>query len=332
MMDRKWSLILGGCALAVGLAIAISPLAAGQMADDQMAGEPTAAEPMADAQMAMGADEEPLDSSICAGCHEDRVAAFASNPHSLLDDPAWGKYGIEDGSCVSCHAGAEHHVEEGGGEGTIFAFREDLTTPAARSQACLSCHNDTHPRYNSSEHSQAGIACTSCHQIHHDGEVPPVALLKSGPTLTADPSDAAGAKSQVCTTCHGDVFTRFEYNEHHRLREGILDCTSCHNPHERATRARLGGFKQETCLACHADKGGPFIYEHGSNRVEGCVACHDPHGSPNRHMLNFQRVAELCLSCHAEVPGFHSRFTLETNCTNCHSSIHGSNFQPFFLQ
>lgn len=314
--------------MAVVLAFAITPMATGQMAEDQMEkGQ------MAEGQMAMAQDEEPLDSSVCAGCHEDRVAAFeANNPHALLNDPDWGKYGIEDGSCVSCHAGAEHHVEEGGGEGTIFAFREDLTTPAERSEACLACHADTHPRFFSSEHAQAGIACTSCHQIHHDGEVPPVALLKSGPTLTADPSDAVGPKSQVCTNCHGDIFTRFEWNEHHRLREGILDCTSCHNPHERWTRARLGGFKRATCLKCHADKGGPFIYEHGSVRVEGCVACHDPHGSPNRHMLNFQRVAELCTSCHAEVPGFHSRFTLDTNCTNCHSSIHGSNFHPFFLQ
>jgi hypothetical protein len=49
-------------------------------------------------------------------------------------------------------------------------------------------------------------------------------------------------------------------------------------------------------------------------------------------MLLFQNVAELCFSCHATVPGFHARFTLETQCTNCHSSIHGSNFDPFFLK
>jgi DmsE family decaheme c-type cytochrome len=275
-------------------------------------------------------EEEPLDSSVCAGCHEDQVAAFAGNPHALLNDPAWGKHGIEDGSCVSCHAGAAAHVEEGGGAGTIFAFGAE--TPATdRIQACLECHADTHPRFLTSEHSQAGVVCTSCHEIHQPAHSA-VKLLRSGPPTAADPAVKLGAAAQLCSQCHGDVVAQFQWNERHRLQEGILDCTSCHNPHERATRARLGGFKQEACFECHTDKGGPFVFEHGSVRAEGCVACHDPHGSPNRHLLKNQRVAELCTSCHATVPGFHSRFTLNTVCTNCHSSIHGSNFDPFFLK
>jgi hypothetical protein len=49
-------------------------------------------------------------------------------------------------------------------------------------------------------------------------------------------------------------------------------------------------------------------------------------------MLKFQRTAELCFSCHAQVPGFHSRFTLDTVCTNCHATVHGSNFDRFFLK
>lgn len=136
----------------------------------------------------------------------------------------------------------------------------------------------------------------------------------------------------MCAECHGDIVARFSLNEHHRLQEGILECTSCHDPHDVQTRTMLGGFKQEACATCHADKTGPYVYEHGSVRVEGCTACHDPHGSVNRHHIKFQKEAELCLSCHAGLPSFHSRFTLDTNCTNCHTSIHGSNFSPFFLQ
>jgi predicted CXXCH cytochrome family protein len=66
--------------------------------------------------------------------------------------------------------------------------------------------------------------------------------------------------------------------------------------------------------------------------VEGCVACHTPHGSVNRHMLHFQSTADLCFSCHVDIPGFHARFNRTTNCVNCHSAIHGSQMNPFFLR
>jgi DmsE family decaheme c-type cytochrome len=140
--------------------------------------------------------------------------------------------------------------------------------------------------------------------------------------------------------CHAETVSDFAFNERHRLTEGILECTSCHDPHSRENRSLLGGFQHEQCATCHNDKGGPFIFEHAASRVEGCTACHSPHGSPNRHMLTHQSVAELCYTCHAEVPQFHSgfspvgppRFDLDTQCVNCHLTIHGSNLDPLFLR
>jgi predicted CXXCH cytochrome family protein len=85
-------------------------------------------------------------------------------------------------------------------------------------------------------------------------------------------------------------------------------------------------------VKCHAAKGSPFVFEHASGFVEGCTACHHPHGSPNRYMLSFQSIGELCYSCHGVVPSFHSRFNADTVCTNCHYAIHGSNLDPFFLK
>jgi DmsE family decaheme c-type cytochrome len=172
--------------------------------------------------------------------------------------------------------------------------------------------------------------CTSCHDSHAQqspGRWPlQRALTQYGSALQAD------SPSGVCGECHGDVAAQFELDERHRVEEGVVDCTSCHDPHSPQSREDLGGFKQQQCASCHADKLGPFVFEHGAVAVEGCTACHTPHGSPNRHMLDFQRVAELCYSCHAVVPGFHLRFTLDTLCTNCHSSIHGSHLDPNFLR
>lgn len=202
---------------------------------------------------------------------------------------------------------------------------------------CSSCHQADHPLFQASPHALAGLACTDCHAIHADDTWRPAS--DGGPGRATSLRAISGA-SATCAGCHQDVEAEFAGTERHRLQEGILECASCHDPHTPAVRIRLGGFKNDQCVTCHADKGGPFVFEHGAQFAEGCTSCHTPHGSPNRHMLKFQSVGELCYSCHALVPAFHfgfnptapPRFGLDTNCLNCHSTIHGSNFDPFFLK
>jgi DmsE family decaheme c-type cytochrome len=157
--------------------------------------------------------------------------------------------------------------------------------------------------------------CTNCHD-----QLMKKSVVRESPTA-------------ICSSCHEDVLARFDLNERHRLQEGILECTSCHDPHAPAARERLGGFKHESCLRCHTDKGGPYFYEHEASRLEGCNACHEVHGTPNRHLLTHQSASDLCFSCHTRAVSWHSRFTSEsTNCTVCHSTIHGSNLSKRFLK
>lgn len=263
---------------------------------------------------------------LCTACHGDKFAALANNPHSALDTGG----GL---ICIDCHGSVAEHIRNGGGRGSVFAFRDE--PPRSQVERCLNCHAGTHPDFDRSPH--AGLSCGSCHSQHGAGF--DAASLLREPSVPAALA-AVGAKSAVCFDCHGEIFTQFSFNERHRLREGVLECVSCHDPHAAATRASLGGFKQESCTDCHTDKRGPFVFEHAASRTDDCTACHSPHGSPNRHMLQHARVAELCLSCHADVPQFHlgfapggpPRFNLDTQCTNCHSSIHGSNFHPAFLR
>jgi DmsE family decaheme c-type cytochrome len=277
---------------------------------------------------AVAADEIVVDPEECAACHEDQVAAFKMTPHSSLDSQGLAHEAGVTGSCAACHGDPTQHFEEGGGVGTIFAFGPD-SLPSEVNGTCLTCHGDSHPNFASSSHGRMGVTCVDCHQVHPaEGEA--WSALKKGDNFHS--SLDADRASDACQDCHGEVFAQFEFNERHRLQEGVLECTTCHDPHEAQTRTMLGGFRQDQCVTCHRDKGGPFVFEHGSVKAEGCVACHTPHGSPNRHLLAFQNVAETCFSCHAVLPSFHSRFTLETQCTSCHSAIHGSNFDPFFLK
>jgi DmsE family decaheme c-type cytochrome len=266
--------------------------------------------------------------TLCGACHRDKFAALANNPHAALN--------VGDTlACLDCHGDVERHIAAGGARGTVFAFRDEA--PSEQSGKCLNCHAGTHPDYARSPHAAAGLACGSCH-LQHGSDTGAPSLLHG----VALPQERAsiGAQSAVCFDCHSESFAEFSFNERHRIEEGSLECVSCHDPHAAESRFLLGAFKQEQCTDCHTDKRGPFVFEHAASRVEGCTACHAPHGSPNRHLLSHQRVAETCFSCHAEVPQFHLgfspvapvRFGLDSQCTNCHSSIHGSNFDPAFLR
>lgn len=245
------------------------------------------------------------DMETCGTCHEEVVKAFLLKPHSA----------IEDKTCTGCHGPGEKHIEEGG-KGEIFAFNT-LNLPVEKTEKCFECHAKDLPRYMNSPHGKSALDCTTCHAIHTEEHNTP--LLKT-------------RVDKNCSFCHEDIFAQFQLNERHRLQEGILSCATCHNPHEPATRQRLGGFKAEECLKCHTDKGGPFLYEHEASQVEGCSICHEVHGSPNRHLLNYQSVADLCFSCHAAAPASHANFTSETNCVTCHTTIHGSNLSKIFLK
>lgn len=246
------------------------------------------------------------DTETCVQCHEAAVKSFLHKPHDA----------IGAASCSSCHTGAEQHVKEGGGT-NIFAFKAtDLV--AQTNKACLKCHGDKSAGFLTWPHGKASLDCTTCHSVHAQPTNPN--LLKTTVTKT-------------CAACHQDVMAKFSLNERHRLQEGILSCTACHNPHAPEAGERLGGFKQEACLKCHADKGGPYLYEHGASRIEGCTICHETHGSPNRHMLTTQSVADLCFSCHIAAPVWHGRFSEKTtNCTTCHATIHGSNLSKIFIK
>lgn len=270
--------------------------------------------------------------SGCVDCHESHVESTADGPHGAIDaDPSLAALYGTTSSCSGCHGDPSVHLESGD-PADIISFG-DGATAANRTERCLSCHAKNQPRFHATAHAQVGLDCLSCHAIHDAG--PGSKLLDAGSrdaSLELDSLVALDVASATCAGCHTATLADFEFNERHRLQEGILGCADCHDPHAPSSRRMLGGFKQQQCAQCHVDKTGPFIFEHGSLKVDGCVSCHEPHAGPNRHQLRFQSVAQLCYSCHIAVPGFHARFTGETVCTNCHSSIHGSNFDPAFLK
>ena len=135
----------------------------------------------------------------------------------------------------------------------------------------------------------------------------------------------------LCYRCHPAVRSTFALPEHHKVPEGVVSCIDCHQPHGTSERSLLRDTEQRTCFRCHGEVEGPFIFEHIGLTLEGCGSCHEPHGSANRHLLRYQQVAQLCYQCHAVTPASHVQPSYR-DCTRCHTAIHGSNSQAFFLE
>ncbi len=115
-----------------------------------------------------------------------------------------------------------------------------------------------------------------------------------------------------------------------------MKCTDCHSPHGTSNRATLRQSGWETCVQCHVEKRGPFVFEHSAVKVEGCTICHTPHGSVNRMLLARREERFLCLQCHVDpfavnVPHGRLGFQTRGECVRCHANIHGSNFDANFL-
>ncbi len=265
-----------------------------------------------------------IGSDKCVVCHEERSTGFAANPHAVLSDSK--RWEAQEIACESCHGPALEHVEalDPTRLAVFAAAQSDVIN-----RACLDCHANEGGQTGRffSEHTRNDVACTSCHKIH---DAPEPKLLSA-------------TSNTLCSSCHAGERAAFNRPFRHKLNEGAIECVSCHDPHGQpppAQMARVSG-PEASCLQCHADKRGPFPFEHAGVRLSSCSTCHEPHGSANPRMMTRQVVRQLCLECHTislttltgSPVGFHDiRSPRFQNCTNCHTKIHGSFVSKDFLR
>lgn len=254
----------------------------------------------------------------CLECHEAAGQSLHGTPHARAKNPRTPAAGL---SCESCHGPGKQHVDAGG-EG--FILNPAKMKPRDAGETCTTCHNRSeHTYWEGGKHDSRNMSCVTCHSVH-------------------SPKSSAGqlkteTQEQTCVQCHRTQVSKLHRSSHMPVREGKMQCSTCHNPHgsQNVKMLREGNSINESCASCHAEKRGPFLWEHAPGRNE-CITCHDPHGSNNERML-VARSPMLCQRCHV-----HSRHpaTIYDNtqlnvnrsnrivgraCLNCHSQIHGSN-------
>jgi predicted CXXCH cytochrome family protein len=292
-------------------------------------------------------------SDLCSTCHASEAQQFGRTIHAK----AAPKSATFATGCESCHGPGKAHVEAmadaiGDAKKTaaakklIFSFQ---AKPAENSARCLQCHNSSPDQrlFDRSEHKMLGVSCDQCHSAHlletsglHNETAQNRAFQV--PDRKEDERwlrESLLRKKQpdLCFSCHKTIQAQFSLPSHHRVPEGQIKCTDCHDSHGTANRPLLRKANFEVCVGCHVEKRGPFLYEHPAAKVEGCTSCHSPHGTVERNLLLRREGRFLCLQCHVNpqadnVP--HGRLSFQTRgeCVRCHAVIHGSNTSPTFLQ
>jgi DmsE family decaheme c-type cytochrome len=253
----------------------------------------------------------------CLECHEDEGKGYHATPHSRVKN---ARTPAANNSCETCHGPGKAHVDADG-DGQIKDFKK--MAPRQIGETCTTCHaRSEHINWDGGKHNSRNMTCTTCHSVH-EAKSEKAALKKVSVVET-------------CVQCHRKEVNKVHKNSHMPVREGKLECTTCHNPHgsQNVKMLREGGSITEACASCHSEKRGPFLFEHAVGR-ESCITCHDPHGSNNERML-VAKLPMLCQRCH-----IHSRHpatiydaTQLANrsnriagraCVNCHQMVHGSN-------
>jgi DmsE family decaheme c-type cytochrome len=267
-----------------------------------------------------------IGSEVCVACHKDQSEGFARTLHGRLFNEKHGFTAEMKLGCEACHGPASAHVEAAGGKGVggLFQFDAEASEDVERiNGACLGCHSGAERIYwQGSTHHTRGLACTTCHSVHE---------------ARSEHAQLKGrTEAETCGRCHLVQRASQFRNARMPLREGHMSCTSCHNSHGTVTEALISHISvNDGCLSCHADKRGPFMWEHPPV-TESCLTCHTPHGSTRRAMLKLN-PPRLCQQCHAATGHPSSprspddRFVAAGSCLNCHANIHGSNHAAGFI-
>lgn len=261
----------------------------------------------------------------CLQCHEDQAKKMEHTLHGkILLGTTVSRTALQRHGCEACHGPGSKHIEDPTNPANNIRFGpEALQSVAGQNAVCLQCHaKGKRLFWQGSPHEMRDASCTTCHSVHAPRTMR--AQLK------------APSQLKLCSQCHAVRVAGFQNWAHMPVREGKLQCSSCHNVHGTITEKLIPENSiNENCYRCHADKRGPFLWEHPPVR-EDCLNCHVAHGSNNVRLLRI-RTPRLCQECHGEkghpstaFSNLADRRVLGRGCASCHMNIHGSNHPSGF--
>ena len=324
LFQRWWAFVVP-CGFALALVVKTAPGVAGAQAGAAAGG----AKPYAQDAV----------QTCLRQCHNSEPTTLVlQTPHAVKAD---ARTPFAQHQCETCHGASPEHIDVSSNPVAVVYKGPKASPVAERNAKCLSCHElGLRTHWTGSQHESKGVACDDCHNIH----------------ATEQKVLSKATQADVCFTCHKEQRAQTRRISTHPLTVTSLagaakmGCSDCHNPHGSTGPSLLvKNSVNETCYTCHAEKRGPFLWDHAPVR-DDCTICHTPHGSSNAPLLK-TRAPWLCQECHSgdhgnavnsganlaggavtttnglQQPGASTpRVQASARaCLNCHVLIHGSN-------
>src|ERR1700732_2949083 len=174
----------------------------------------------------------------CKTCHQDIYDGWEKSPHWKQ---TYKEGGIAKHGCEDCHGAAANHVADPSDTSKLLIFEKASTKEI--NARCLTCHagGPQHMNAINSIHSASDVSCISCHSPHH-AATNEFLLAKSQP--------------QLCYSCHLQQKAQFSMPFHHRVNEGLIQCTDCHNPHGtiKPKQVQTSSTQNAICFICTNSK------------------------------------------------------------------------------
>ena len=257
----------------------------------------------------------------CTACHESEGKSLRATLHGKAQN-ARTPAAKTNQACETCHGpgpGARRERRQDQDPSVSQRWRPARPRPSASPATIAS----SHAMWKGSMHDARNLSCVTCHSVHSPksatAQLKTVVGHRDLRHLSQDRGgqDAAVGTHAACAKARWTApraITRMA-----RPTSGML---------------KVGNWVNETCVSCHAEKRGPFLWDHAPVR-EACNTCHDPHGSNNDRML-VAKLPMLCQRCHIGTrhPSTiydgtqlvaRSNRLIGRGCVNCHAQIHGSN-------
>jgi DmsE family decaheme c-type cytochrome len=262
----------------------------------------------------------------CVECHEGFYSITKTKHYVRSDSRTPGAQGKEQtaAECEACHGDLTAHQNSPRTKGLVPITYGKKAPIGQQNETCMNCHeNGSRIHWPGSAHDRSKVSCAGCHRMH----------------ASQDPVMVTETQASVCFDCHKDRRAEMHRTSTHPTKTGFIACSSCHASHGSNTRASLQKASVNlTCFQCHADKRGPFLWEHRPSQ-DDCTHCHSAHGTNSPPMLKV-REPYLCQQCHSTSGHSNTAMTgigtnpadntialrmLGRSCTNCHMKVHGSN-------